>query len=133
MAEGLLRKMAGESGLDLEVSSAGLGAYGGLPASPEAVEAAREKGVDLSGFSSRPLGKGLVLESDLILTMGFKHKEAILRKMPSLEGRVYLLSEYADAGVEEVKDPLGCPVEEYRKVIGQMEGYLLRALPKFKA
>lgn len=132
MAEGLLKKMAKENQLTLEVQSAGMGALAGIPASSEAVEACREKGVDISGHVSQPLTKSLVVESDLILTMTGKHKVMILKKMPGLEPKVRLLSEFADAGLEDVEDPVGQPLEKYRAVLAQMQGFLERALAKFK-
>lgn len=132
MAEGLLRKLAGERGIRLEALSAGLAAFPGLPATPEAIEAAGEMGIDLSGHQSQPLGKGLILESDLILTMTAKHKETILRKMPDLAGKVRLFSEFAGDGEVDVEDPMDQPVGEFRKVLAQMRGYLERSLENFK-
>jgi protein-tyrosine-phosphatase len=85
MAEGLLKRMAQENRIPLEVQSAGLAAFAGVPATPEAIEACREKGVDISSHLSQPLNKTLVTESDLILTMTGKHKEMIVKKMPPLE------------------------------------------------
>ena len=41
MAEGLLKKLAEENQLPLEVQSAGLAAFAGVPVTPEAVEAAK--------------------------------------------------------------------------------------------
>ena len=132
MAEGLLKKMAEDAGLALEVQSAGLAAFAGVPAAPEAVEAGKEKGFDISGHQSQPLGKTLVLESDFILTMTAKHKEMILKKMPALGEKVALLSEFAGEGLMDVEDPVGMPVEDYRKVLDQMEGYLKKSLGKLK-
>jgi protein-tyrosine-phosphatase len=132
MAEGLLKKIAGESQVSVEVQSAGLAAFAGVPAAPEAIEACKEKGVDISSHQSQPLGKALVMESELIITMTEKHKEMILKKMPALQDKVALFSEFAGAGVEDVEDPVGQPVETYRKVLGQMEGYLNKVLEKLK-
>src|SRR5579859_8285067 len=132
MAQGLLQKMAADQQVPVEVQSAGIAAFPGVPVSPEAVEAGREKGFDLSSYQSQPLSKNLVLESDLIITMTGKHKDMILKKMPALEGKVELFSEFAGAGTEDVDDPVGQPVEAYRKVLSQMEGYLQKALPKLK-
>lgn len=42
MAEGLLKKMAGEKGWALQASSAGIAAFSGVAAANEAVEAAKE-------------------------------------------------------------------------------------------
>jgi protein-tyrosine-phosphatase len=132
MAEGLLRKLALEKQLPVEVQSAGLAAFAGVPATPEAVEACKEKGVDLTTHQSQPLSKTLVMESELILTMTEKHKEMILKKMPALQEKVSLFSEFAGVGVEDVEDPVGQPLESYRKVADQMEGYLQKALDRLK-
>jgi protein-tyrosine-phosphatase len=132
MAAGLLKKMALENQLAVEVQSAGLAAFAGVPATPEAIEAGKTKGIDLSAHQSQPLGKTLVMESDLILTMTEKHKEMILKKLPSLGGKVILLSEFAGAGVTDVDDPVGKPVEEYQRVLNQMEDYLRKAMNRFK-
>ncbi|MGH7740203.1 MAG: low molecular weight protein arginine phosphatase, partial [bacterium] len=88
MAEGLLRKAVQENHLTLEVQSAGLAVFSGIPAAAEAVEACREKGVDISAHQSQPLGKDLILGCDLILTMTGKHKETILKKLPLAEDKV---------------------------------------------
>ncbi len=132
MAEGLLNKMASENHIPLEVQSAGLAAFVGVPAAPEAVEACREKGIDISGHQSQPLSKTLVMESDLILTMTEKHKEMIVKKMPALENKVSLLSEFAGSGSEDVEDPVGMPLESYRKTLAQMERYLDKAFEQFR-
>jgi len=132
MAEGLLKKMAREGGWPVEVKSAGLAAFAGVPAAPEAVEACREKGVDISSHQTQPLGKNLVMESDLIVTMTLKHKEMILKKMPALENKVSTLSELAGMGVEDVEDPINQPLDIYRKTLDQMEGFLAKALGKMK-
>jgi protein-tyrosine-phosphatase len=130
MAAGLLRKLTDERKMPLEVQSAGLAAFAGVPATPEAVEAAREKGVDLSSHQSQPLSKALVMESDLILTMTSKHKEMILKKMPALEGKVSLLSEFAEKGRIDVEDPAGQSLDAYRSTLEQIEGFLLCSLDK---
>jgi protein-tyrosine-phosphatase len=132
MAEGLLKKMAQENQIPLEVQSAGLAAFAGVPAAPEAVEACREKGFDISKHESQPLSKTLVMESDLILTMTGKHKEMIVKKMPALETKVVLLSEFAGSGTQDVEDPVGQPLESYRETLAQMEGYLRKALERLK-
>jgi protein-tyrosine-phosphatase len=132
MAEGLLRKMAADHQWDLQVQSAGMAAFAGVPATPEAVEAAGEWGVDLSAHQSRPLGKDQVMDCDLILTMAAMHKNSILKKLPHLEGKVFTLAEFAGVPDEEVEDPVGQSLEVYRKVLKQIEGYLQKASDKFK-
>jgi protein-tyrosine-phosphatase len=133
IAEGLLKKMARDNQWSLETQSAGLAAFNGVPATQEAIEACQEKGIDISAHQSQPLSKALILESSLILTMTDKQKESILRKMPELVDKVNLLSDFAGKGVEDVEDPVGQPVEVYRKIFTQIEGYLLQAKDKLHA
>ena len=132
MAEGLLKKIASDNQLSVEVESAGIAAFPGVPVTAEAVQACREKGMDISAHQSQTLSKNLVMESDLILTMTGKHKEMIVKKMPTLEPKVVLFSEFAGAGTQDVEDPVGQPIDAYRAVLGQMEGYLRMALDKIK-
>jgi len=132
MAEGILKKLSRERNLPVEVFSAGLAAFVGAPAAPEAVEAAREKGIDLSGHQSQPLSKNLVVESDLILTMTAKHKEMILKKMPSLEGKVFTLAGFSGAEDADIADPVGQPLEAYREVFGRMEGLISGSAERLK-
>ncbi len=133
MAEGLLKKMALDHHWSLEVQSAGLAAFNGVPATPEAVEACQEKGINISAHQSQPLSKTLVLESTLILTMTDRHKESILRKMPQLADKVCLLSDFAGKGIEDVEDPMGQSIEVFRKILTQIEGYLLNSREKLQA
>lgn len=49
MAEGIFNKKAEEKGLDVRAVSFGMAAVPGMPASPKAMEACREIGVDISG------------------------------------------------------------------------------------
>jgi protein-tyrosine-phosphatase len=133
MAENVLKKLIHDNHWTLECGSAGLAAFNGVPAAQDAVEACKEKGIDLSAHQSQPLSKALVIESDLILTMTGKHKESILRKMPELESKISLLSDYAGQGIEDVEDPVGQSFEQYQKVFAQIEGYLLKAKDKFNS
>lgn len=132
MAEGLLRKAAEENHLTLEVQSAGLAVFSGIPAAPEAVEACREKGVDISAHQSQPLSRDLVLGCDLILTMTAKHKETILKKLPITEDKVRQLSEFAGEGEQDVEDPVGQSLEAYRRTRDQLDGFILKSLGQFK-
>jgi protein-tyrosine-phosphatase len=60
------------------------------------------------------------------------HKNSILKKLPHLEGKVFTLPEFAGTPDEEVEDPVGQSLEEYRKVLRKIEGYLQKASEKFK-
>jgi protein-tyrosine phosphatase len=103
------------------VASAGLAAWGGGSASANAVEAAAELGGDLSGHESQPLTEALVRQADVILTMTAAHRDAILGQFPEAGGRVAMLS----PDRRDVIDPIGGPLETYRKCARQIHGHLV--------
>lgn len=94
-----------------EITSAGLSAAPGLPASPESVDVCRSGGVDLTSHSSQPLTESLLFESDRIYTMTAGHREAIVSRYPELEDHVRLLSPDG----EDVSDPMGWGVAVYEQ------------------
>lgn len=102
------------------VLSAGTAATTGMRAAPEAIAAMRERGLDLSQHESQPLSDRLVRFADLILTMTRGHRQAILEQWPEAEGRVHLIS----GGRGDVADPIGGPLELYRRCAEQLETYL---------
>lgn len=99
------------------VYSAGTHDFGRLPASEGARIVAQEYGADLSGHYSVPLNRYLIESSDLILCMELRHRRRVLELCPEAASRTFLLTKYGGGtGFEEVFDPVGAPVEVFRKV-----------------
>ena len=122
LAEVLLRHEADARGLaDVEVGSAGTGAWDGAPASEGAYLVALEHDLDLSAHRARLLTRDLLRESDLVLTMSRHHRARVQELAPDV--RVFLLGEYAGrTGAEaEVADPFGGDLDVYRQTFGQLE------------
>ena len=116
LAEALLRRALEERGLtDIDVSSAGTGAWEGAPASEGAYLVGLESGLDLSGHRARLLTGEVVAQSDLILTMARHHRARVLEL--GAADRVHLVGEYAGRsdGSPEVADPFGADLEVYRQ------------------
>jgi protein-tyrosine-phosphatase/tRNA A37 threonylcarbamoyladenosine synthetase subunit TsaC/SUA5/YrdC len=105
-------------------ASAGIAAWGGGKASPNAVEAMREAGADLSGHESQPLTESLVRNADVIWTMTAAHRAAVLQAFPDAGGRVETLS----AERRDVIDPIGGSLETYRKCARQIHEHLAERL-----
>ncbi|NLY89825.1 MAG: ribose 5-phosphate isomerase B [Firmicutes bacterium] len=96
MAAGLFAKILQEKGeTGIKITSAGLAAVDGAPASAEAVEVMRRAGVDLSGHRARRLTREMVLAADLVLTMTRRQKEAVLVLAPEAGEKVFTLHEFA--------------------------------------
>jgi len=96
MAEAIAKKLLREEfkDCDIEVISAGTAALEGSPASPQAVEALKKKGIELLEHRAKQVTPELVEKADLILTMTEGHKRQILAAAPWAWGKIFTLKEY---------------------------------------
>lgn len=133
MAEALARHLIAErlgcdaAALDergVVVMSAGLAALAGGRAACEAVDALGERGLDLSHHETQPLTDLLVRQADAIFTMTRSHREAIVGQWPEAATRTRLLS----ADGTDICDPIGGPLDRYRRCAGQLHEELCHAL-----
>lgn len=115
MAEGMMRKMAKERGLDIAVRSAGVAAAPGVPISRHAEAVLKEQGI-ADRFLSTPLHAELVEWSDLILSLTEGHKRQILYSFPEAADKIYTLKEYADHEAASLADR-----EELQRLAAGME------------
>jgi len=103
-----------------EVTSAGLWAEEGLPASPHTVAVMAERGYDLSDHRSRPVTPELIRRADLILGMTPHHVEALRLAFPDAAGKIHLLAEMVGASYG-VEDPYGQSLLAYQAVADELE------------
>src|SRR5213596_3609541 len=124
LAAALLQRALKERGLDMNVTSAGTGAWDGAPASEGAYLVGLERGLDLSGHRARLLTRELVEQADLILTMA-RHHRARVDELGG-EGRVFVLGEYAgrEGDEAEVSDPFGGDLNVYRDTVGELDALI---------
>ncbi len=116
MAEALLRHSLSEAGLEGEyfVSSAGTGAYSGMPASHNAIQAMGMMGIDLSQHSSNIVDDDLIDSAYLILAMTASQKRHLMMLRPDAAARIYTLSEYCGSKAkEDIEDPFGGDIGKY--------------------
>lgn len=122
MAEGILRSIFQDNPL-LTVSSAGTQAVAGNPATEFAIVASREKGIDITCHSARPLDRILIGSSDMILCMEPSHAEWVLSIDSSIYEKVYNLADFSDGdkSLKSISDPYGCSLREYRECFKDIE------------
>lgn len=113
MAEGMLKSVAEEKGLNLIVNSRGLFAKGGSPAADNAIASMRDIGIDISEHVSKGVSKEIIEDSDLILTMTSAHKDELIRAYPEKKYKIFLLNEYAFGTEVDINDPYGMDVGAY--------------------
>lgn len=132
MAEALARKILAEKltvaepDLDkkgISVLSAGSFALPGARATPQAVEALKELGADLSHHRSRPLTVELIHQADMIFTMSRNHAQAVTALVPSASEKVVTLDPAGD-----IDDPIGGDVRLYQDLAGQLRLLIQRRL-----
>lgn len=125
MAEAITRRVLAEkmhvSEPELErkgisVMSAGSYAMPGARATPQAVEALKDFGADLSHHRSRPLTVELIHQADMIFTMGRSHAAAVQALVPSATDKVATLDPTGD-----IEDPIGGDAALYKTLAGQLQ------------
>ncbi|MEZ6087764.1 MAG: Sua5/YciO/YrdC/YwlC family protein [Pirellulaceae bacterium] len=124
MAEALLKRRIEEKFGNLPaaaimptVASVGLAAMPGDPATPQAIDVMRQRGLDISAHESQPFGEQIIRSADLILTMTRSHRNAILARWPEAQDRVFTVRR--DGG--DISDPVGSPVEIYNACADQID------------
>jgi protein-tyrosine-phosphatase len=124
MAEHLLQKRLGTNP-DWQIGSAGLAAPYGLSPSDSAVEAMREAGVDLRPHRSRPATRELIDAATLVVVMTAGHREQVRALLPRALEKMFLLKSFgAGGGTADIEDPIGLPLEAYRRVRDEIDASL---------
>jgi protein-tyrosine-phosphatase len=125
MAMALMRKRLENEGMTPEwlVESAGTWATEGITATDNAIEAMRERDLNLVSHLSQPVTAEMLVSFDLVLVMVSNHKEALDIEFPQFSEKVFLLSEMV--GEEwDLEDPVGGPLEEYRETAKMIDEVL---------
>ena len=133
MAEAIARAALNERAwMHVDVRSAGTGAVPGMMASREAMEVAREHGLDIDTHASQPLTAELVAWADLVLVMGSSHLH-VVRDL-SGEDKASLVTEFIDGEghAQPVADPFGGDIEHYRAAFVQLEAAVAGLLDRLE-
>jgi protein-tyrosine phosphatase len=132
MAEGLARRILSDK-LQVEpdlleskgicVVSAGSFAMPGSRATPQAVEAVKALGADLSRHRSQPLSVELIHQADIIFTMGRNHAQAVTALVPSAIEKTYTLDPSGD-----IDDPIGGDITLYQELAAHLQDLIEKRL-----
>jgi protein-tyrosine phosphatase len=131
MAEAMLKKkVADKLGCKVEeledrgimIASAGIAAMAGGRSAAEAIQAMKERKLDVSQHESQPLSERLARHADFVITMTHGHRDAVIAQWPDAAPRTFTL---CDDG-RDVADPIGGPIEWYRRCAEEMDKELDR-------
>lgn len=94
MAEGFLKELAARDGSPLRIESAGVMADAGSQPPHDVVETMSGRGVDVSGYRSKPLSHNDIEEADLLLTMALHQSRKVFIRAHELGWKVFTLKEF---------------------------------------
>jgi len=123
MAEALMRRALEARGHgNVEVSSAGIGAWDGAPASEGSLLVGLENGLDLSQHRARLFTPEMARTADLVLAMSGQQRDRAAAL--GAGDRAHTLTAFAgDSGSgADVQDPFGSDLEAYRATYRQLDG-----------
>ncbi len=125
-AEGVFRKLVLEQGMEksIEIDSAGTHAYHvGAPPDRRSQEAARRRGIDISGLRGRAVERNDFGRFDYVLAMDDENYENLLDIAPEEQRyKVRLFLEFAPQLPErEVPDPYAGGPEGFERVLDMIE------------
>jgi protein-tyrosine phosphatase len=133
MAEGLFkRRLAERIGCAVDelpargfvVSSAGIAALVGDPATAESADVLRDLGVDLSGHRSRPASADLIARADDVIAMTRSHLFTLASKYPVVGGSLRLLC----GSDGDLDDPIGGGPDVYRSCAATIRRHVDRLI-----
>jgi protein-tyrosine phosphatase len=148
MAEGFLRAALASRLGDASpaVSSAGTAGWEGAGAMDESIRAADERGVDIGLHLARAISAVMVEDADLVVCMAGEHRDAIAKAWPDHRDKAFTIKELvrlleaspavgpiparvaaaaaarngSASAAEDVRDPLGDPIDGYREVADEL-------------
>jgi len=127
MAEAFFNYYTGKTDL-FRAISAGIGTIDGQPASPNAIQAMQQVGIDISNHRSRQITAELVTQADFIIGMTQGHIDAINMLYPQSAEKTFVLCEFIDnlkPFERDIADPIGGNLETYIRCRDQIkEGVL---------
>ena len=132
MAAAMAAQIFAESGLDVEISSAGVSAVKGQPASRHAIQVMKDSGLCLQSHKASDICGKALEDAGLVLTMTASHRAVLLSDYPAADGKVFTLAEYAGDS-RDVADPFGGSMEEYRACATQIRKLLELAAKKLES
>jgi protein-tyrosine phosphatase len=108
----------------ITVMSAGSYALPGARATPQAVAALKDLGVDLTHHRTKPLTVEVIHQADMIFTMSRNHARQVMALVPGASEKVATLDPAGD-----IEDPIGGDVALYQALAGHLQGLIESRLP----
>jgi len=119
VGEGLLKNCFNKMGKpEIMVSSAGIAAVVGAPASAHSITVMKARNIDISDHIARQLTHEMMVEHDLILVMEMDQKKHLEQRFSFARGKVHLMGRFQN---REISDPYLKPLEAFESMADRME------------
>ncbi len=136
MAEYYFKKLIYLKKLPFETMSAGF-LNSGNPISENSMLVLKENGIEAETHTSTQLNSGIVLDSQLILTMTRNHKETLMDYFPNSIYKTFTLTEYYNMHYPQnkisnldIEDPYTMGIEKYRETFKRIKFLLDHIIDK---
>ncbi len=116
---------------DWWIDSAGVSAFDGEQATNNTRLVAGERGMDLTSHRSKLTSREVVEPFSLVLVMEERHRMMLREAFPDLSDRIYLLTEMI-GGREDVHDPIGTDIANYRAMADEVNTALTEGLNRIR-
>ena len=126
MAKGYAEDEIKKQNIDITIDSCGVSASSSSPASPHAIEALKEDGIDISSHISSRLTKEKGETADMIMVMTPSHVYYVTTEFPEFAEKTFLLDD------EGISDPYGGDLETYIKSAKQIKKAVQSLMGKLK-
>lgn len=141
MAEGFFKYLLEKDSVlkeNFTVSSVGIGAFDGDPASRESIKVlSNDWNIDITSHAAKRLDKADLEDAYLILTMTTGHKQYLSEVYPHIKSKTFTLKEYllADGtgGSPDISDPYGYPENVYRHCALEIKESVEKLAEKLKS
>jgi protein-tyrosine phosphatase len=117
----------------IDVLSAGVVAVPDVPPTGETVLVLSEHGINALGHRAAVVDRGLIESADIALGMTRAHVDAIVDLMPTASGKTFLLTDLCpDEDLDEIDDPFGGSLDDYRRCFDDIQSCFLGVLAKLR-
>lgn len=133
MAEVLFEEIIRKEGEreDWWIDSAGVSAFDGESATNNTQIVAAERGLDLSSHRATRATRQVVEPFSLVLVMEERHRTMMREAYPEFSNRIYLLTGMTE-GAEDVHDPIGTDIGNYRAMADEVRSILVEGLDRIR-
>lgn len=130
VVEAVLRERLTAQGLEeWQVESAGTWAQNGQAPSRYSEEILAERGLDISGHTSKVITREMLEEAALVLGLAEGHVEAMRAEFPDQASKIFLLTEMVGQRYS-ISDPYGGPRFAYERMVDDVTQLIEDGLPR---